>query len=195
MIEVPGPIDAAGLGCALGYGVLAWAARQPGAPSSLLFFGVTDWASLLTFGHYVYTRGRPPGAIDGRAADRLGGGVPALRTSRRPLLRGRVLSLPQGRVPFRAGRNALRSGTGDVLQRDPSVAAAFQRILNQVNYPELPTIYGPVTDVLFRAGHVLRPGRETALQATLVLIDLVTIVLLLRLAPARGCSSTAGVRW
>ena len=185
MIEGPGPIDAAGLGCALGYGVLAWAARQPGEPSLLLFFGVAVWASLLTFGLYVYTRGRPPGAIPvGRliawaVVFRLCGlaGGPFYEDDFYRYLWDAYRFVQDG-TPYGVAPEAFFS--------DPSVPAAFQRILSQVNYPELPTIYGPVTELLFLAGHVLRPGSVTALQATLILIDLVAIVLLLRLAPARG---------
>ncbi|MYA33105.1 MAG: hypothetical protein F4164_00420 [Gemmatimonadales bacterium] len=64
--------------------------------------------------------------------------------------------------------------------------AQFQRILDQVNYPELPTIYGPVTQLIFLLGYALSPGSIVALQGPLILVDLAAIGLLLRLAPARA---------
>lgn len=68
---------------------------------------------------------------------------------------------------------------------DMSVPDQFQRILDGINYPELPTIYGPVTQLVFLGGYGLSSGSVTALQALMMVVDLMTIGLLLRLAPAR----------
>ena len=67
---------------------------------------------------------------------------------------------------------------------DPGVPAMFHRILDGINYPELPTIYAPVTQVVFLLGYWLKPGSVAALQSILIAVDLATIALLLRLAPA-----------
>ena len=67
----------------------------------------------------------------------------------------------------------------------PGVPAIFHGILNGINNPRIaPTIYAPVTQLVFLLGYWLKPGSVVALQAILILVDLVTIALLLRLAPA-----------
>ena len=180
-----GLVDAAGLGCALGYGALAWAARQPGEPSLVLFLAIAGWISLLTFGLYAAW----------------------LRWGDAPFPVGRLLLWA---VVFRAcglvggpffeddfyrylwdGYRFAQDGTPygvapEAFFADPAVPAAFQDVLDQVNYPELPTIYGPVTQLVFLAAYGLRPASVAALQGVLVVVDLLAIGLLLRMAPARG---------
>ena len=69
---------------------------------------------------------------------------------------------------------------------DPDVPAAFHRLLDGINNPELPTIYAPTTQIVFLLGYWLQPGSVATLQLILILVDLVTIALLLRLVPARS---------
>ena len=57
------PVDAAGFGCALAYGVLSRSARQSGEPPLILFLAVAVWAALLTFGLYAYHRRNPGAAL------------------------------------------------------------------------------------------------------------------------------------
>ena len=64
--------------------------------------------------------------------------------------------------------------------------ALFQGVLDGVNYPELPTIYAPVTQVVFLVAYWVEPASVAALQAILIAVDLATVLLLLRLAPARN---------
>ncbi len=180
-----GLVDAAGLGCALGYGALAWAARQPGEPSLVLFLAIAGWTSLLTFGLY---------AAWGRWGD---GPFPVGR-----LLVWAVVFRACGLVggPFFEddfyrylwdGYRFAQDGTPygvapEAFFTDPGVPARFQDVLDQVNYPELPTIYGPVTQLVFLLAYGLSPGSVAALQGVLVVVDLLAIGLLLRMAPARG---------
>ena len=180
-----GLVDAAGLGCALGYGALAWAARQPGEPSLTLFLAIAGWTSLLTFGLY---------AGWGRWGE---GPFPVGRLLLWAVV-FRVCGLVGG--PFFEddfyrylwdGYRFAQDGTPygvapESFFADPAVPAAFQDVLDQVNYPELPTIYGPVTQLVFLAAYGLRPASVAALQGVLVLVDLLAIGLLLRMAPARG---------
>lgn len=69
---------------------------------------------------------------------------------------------------------------------DQTVPQALRDALDQVNNPDLPTIYGPTTQVLFLLGHWMQAGSIAALQALLIAVDLATLALLLRLAPARN---------
>ncbi len=48
----------------------------------------------------------------------------------------------------------------------------WQWILNNINYPELPSIYGPVLQYLFALAYYIAPGNLTALQCLLVAVDL-----------------------
>ena len=47
----------------------------------------------------------------------------------------------------------------------------WQWILNNINYPELPSIYGPVLQYVFALAYYIAPGNLTALQGLLVLTD------------------------
>ena len=49
---------------------------------------------------------------------------------------------------------------------DESVPAAFQRILDQINNPHLPTIYGPTTEYAFLFSHMLAPASLTPFKAS-----------------------------
>jgi hypothetical protein len=65
---------------------------------------------------------------------------------------------------------------------DASVPAVMQRVLDSVNYPDIPTVYGPVTQLVFLAAHAVAPGAVWPLQALLAAADLALVVLLSRLA-------------
>ena len=62
---------------------------------------------------------------------------------------------------------------------DENVPAAFQRILDQVNYPDIPTIYGPTAEYAFLLAYFLAPGSLAALQMLLIGVDILLIRLLL----------------
>ena len=61
--------------------------------------------------------GKGAGPGPGGAAPALGGGVSRDRPVRRAVLRGRLLPLPLGRLPLRAGRDAVRAGARGLLRR------------------------------------------------------------------------------
>ena len=63
---------------------------------------------------------------------------------------------------------------------DASVPTNFQSILNFINYPEIPTIYGPVMQLLFLLAYMFAPGQVAALQIQNALLDLFLIWLLAR---------------
>ena len=179
------PIDGAGFGCALAYGVLSWSARQSGEPPLILFLAVAVWAALLTFGLYAYHRHNPDEPFP---LGRLIAWAILFRIC--GLLGGPIYEDDFYRYlwdAFRYAQDGTPYGTPpEAFFADPGVPEHFQRILDQVNYPELPTIYGPVTQLTFLLGYALSPGSIVALQVPLVLFDLLAIGLLLRLAPARA---------
>ena len=175
-------VDVAGLWCALGYAALAFLARQPGEPGLPVFFLFVAWTSLPVFSLYLYCHRRgepfPLGrlifwAVVFRICGLAGG--PFYEDDFYRYLwdgyRFATTGTPYGAVP-------------ETFFSDPAVPAVFHGILDRINYPELPTIYAPVTQVVFLFGYWLKPGSVIALQAILILVDLATIALLLRLAPA-----------
>lgn len=59
------------------------------------------------------------------------------------------------------------------------VPVAMQQVLDGINHPELPTIYGPIPEWAFLASHALSPGERWPLQLILVACSLATIAMLL----------------
>ncbi len=176
-------VDAVGLGCTLGYGVLAVLVRQPGGPELSVFFGLVAWSGFPVFGLYLFCCRREQAFPVGRllfwaAAFRICGllGGPFFEDDFYRYLwdgyRFATVGTPYGAAPAE-------------FFVDPDIPANFHRVLDQINHPELPTIYGPTTQAVFLLGYWLRPGSIVALQTLLILVDFATIGLLLGLAPAR----------
>ena len=177
-------VDATGLWCAVGYSALAFQARQPGEPELAWFFVLIAWTGLPVFALFWYFRNHHEPLPVGRmffwaATFRVCGliGGPFFEDDFYRYLwdgfRFATTGSPYGAAP-------------EEFFVDPSVPAAFQGVLDRINNPDLPTIYAPLTEVLFLVGYWLNPGSILALQSILVVLDLITIGLLLRLAPARG---------
>ena len=172
-------VDAVGLWCALGYAALAVLARQPGEPELPAFFLIVAWTGLPVFGLYLYCQRRGESFPVGRlilwaVVFRLCGlaGGPFYEDDFYRYLwdayRFATTGTPYGAAP-------------EEFFVDAGVPALFQRVLDGINYPELPTIYGPTTQLVFLLGYWVQPASVTALQAILIAVDLVTVALLLRL--------------
>ncbi|MDE2928396.1 MAG: hypothetical protein OXT71_18570 [Acidobacteriota bacterium] len=177
-------VDIVGCWCALGYGALAYLARQPGEPDLPIFFVLAAWTGLPVFGLYLYFRQRGEPIPIGRmflwaVAFRLCGlaGGPFFEDDFHRYLwdgyRFATAGTPYGAAP-------------EAFFLDTSVPPAFQQVLNGINNPDLPTIYGPVTQIFFLLSYWLQPGSVTALQLILILVDLGLIWILLRMAPTRN---------
>jgi hypothetical protein len=67
---------------------------------------------------------------------------------------------------------------------DDSVPKAFRGVLDQINNPEVATIYGPVLEGLFTLGFLIDPGNERLLRLFWAVANLGLAALLLRKAPA-----------
>ena len=70
---------------------------------------------------------------------------------------------------------------------DAQLSAVWQAILNGINNPHLPTIYGPTLQWLFALAYAIAPGKIGALQGLLGAIDLVCVMVLIK--------ARVGVRW
>ena len=178
------PVDVVGLVCTLGYLALAVLARQPGEPQLSQFFVLVLWTGLPVLGLYVFAVGRDKPIPVSRlffwaAAFRICGlyGGPLFEDDFFRYLwdgyRFATAGTPYGVSP-------------EAFFVDPAVPAAFQAVLSQVNNPDLQTIYAPVTQFVFLLGYWLQPARIESVQLLLILVDLATIALLLRLTSPRN---------
>lgn len=68
---------------------------------------------------------------------------------------------------------------------DATLPDRFQRILGNINHPDVPTIYGPVCQFMFALSYWIAPGELWPLKALLIGADLLVLGLLLRLVAAR----------
>lgn len=68
---------------------------------------------------------------------------------------------------------------------DRTVPAPFQRLLDEINHPQLPTIYPPGCQLAFVASYAIAPAQLWPLKLILVGADLLLLALLLRLIPPR----------
>ena len=177
-------IDGVGLWCVLTYAALALLARQPGEPELGRFFLLVACAGLPVFGLFVrFLRTGEPfpvrrllfWALAFRLVGLVGG--PFYEDDFYRYLwdgfRFATAGTPYGAAP-------------EEFFVDPAVPALFQGVLDGVNYPELPTIYAPVTQVVFLVAYWIKPASVAVLQAILIAVDLAVVLLLLRLAPARN---------
>ena len=68
---------------------------------------------------------------------------------------------------------------------DPDLPERFETILDRINHPDLRTVYPPVAQITFLAGYWIAPGELAPIKLLLLLADLATLALLLRLIPPR----------
>jgi alpha-1,6-mannosyltransferase len=69
---------------------------------------------------------------------------------------------------------------------DVTLSEFWQDILFSINYPEVPTIYGPVLQGLFALGYWLAPGNLIAIQSLLLMVDMgIFLLLVWQKIPAR----------
>lgn len=177
-------IDASGFFCALGYATLAYLARQTGEPGLLSFYGILVWTATPVFILYLYLVRRDVSLPIGRLflwaiVFRLCGlfGGPFYEDDFFRYLwdgyRFWVAGTPYGVAP-------------EMYFLDSSVPAALQASLNQINHPDMTTIYGPMTQLLFLLGFLIKAGSVSVLQALLISVDLATLYLITRLTSARN---------
>lgn len=68
---------------------------------------------------------------------------------------------------------------------DPAVSERFVQVLDGINNPDLPTLYPPVAESLFLLGYRISPGQLLPIKLMLVLADLASLFLLLKLVKPR----------
>lgn len=68
---------------------------------------------------------------------------------------------------------------------DVDLVAPWSEVLDGINYPDVPTVYGPSAQWLFALAYHVAPGAVWPVQLFAALADIWVIVLLARLAPVR----------
>jgi len=176
-------VDAAALAVVAAFGALA--ALSHAAPVPLQAYGVCMAVAWLSFGAMLWRFGPNPGVLPvlrvlvwwlvfraiGLAA------MPVLEDDfYRYLWDGRsfvVHGTPYGVAPIDAFS-------------DPTVPLAFQAVLDGINHPDLPTIYGPVAQWIFALGYLAAPAALWPLKLLLLAADGVAIAVLARLGGPRA---------
>ena len=176
-------LDVAGVIGLLGYAALAYYSRGGlGEPELVPFFALIGWVSLPWIVAFAcFQRAGVPEALPmGRlliwaVLFRICGlfGVPLFEDDYFRYLWDGFRFAETG-TPYGAAPAAFFA--------DAQIPQVFQRILDHINYPDLPTIYGPVTELLFLLAYVLEPGSLIPLQALLIGVDILLIRLLLTVA-------------
>jgi alpha-1,6-mannosyltransferase len=171
---------AAGTLSAAAWGLLAYASRQSNPPSIVFFLAVLAVVSAAGFGvFWIFAKQElPPAALTAVIGFgllfRLIGflGQPLYEDDfYRYLWDGRSIAL-----------------TGNPYQHPPAdsfgqteLPPKFDEILSRINYPEIPTIYGPVCQLAFLLSYWISPGDLWPLKLIFLAADLGTLVLLFRL--------------
>lgn len=170
-------VDVAGLACLLGYVVLAWYSRGTfEEPHLSVFFGLITWVSIpVVLVFFLDKKLTFLKVFIWALAFRLCGlgGEPLFEDDFfRYLWDGYLFvetGTPYGHIPA--------DSFGD-----PHIPAFAVTLLNGINYPDLPTIYGPTNQVIFAIGHLLSPGSLLPLQIVFIALDMLIIGLLSRFA-------------
>jgi len=175
-----------GLAAAVSYAVLAWASRQPGNLSLLLFYGCLAAASAACIGAFLYLRKCGVSLTDLRwiavyaVVFRVIGflGQPIYEDDfYRYLWDGRAFALTGN--PYQQPPAASFS--------DEAVPPEFEDILSRINFPELPTIYGPACELLFLASYWISPGDLWPMKLLFLAADMGLLwVLWKMIGPAAG---------
>jgi alpha-1,6-mannosyltransferase len=176
-------LDGAGLVCAIAYGVLAWFSLQPEFLSLWVFYGLLGICLFATLIAFVGVSAREQSLTPLRLLF-WAGCFHAIGVLGEPMweddffrylwdgYRFYEIGSPYGVAPV-------------TLFGDDTIPTLFQGLLARINYPDVPTIYGPTLQYTFLLGHVLAPAEVWILQLLYALADMMLIVLLLRLANIR----------
>ena len=174
-------LDGAGLICAISYAALAWYSLRPEFLSLWMFYsflGICLFATLIAFSRSDEKSLSPMRLLFWTCCFHLIG----------------VLGDPLWEDDFFRylwdGYRFYETGTPygvapSEFFGDGAIPEKFQALLARINYPNIPTIYGPTLEYTFLLSHVLAPAKIWPLQLIYTLADLTLVLLLLRLVSAR----------
>jgi alpha-1,6-mannosyltransferase len=75
---------------------------------------------------------------------------------------------------------------------DASVPDSFQSVLNGINHPDVPTIYGPICQFVFLLGYWISPAQLWPIKVVLIAADLGVLWLLLKITAPKNALLYAG---
>ena len=170
-----------GLACTVVYAVLAWFSVHPQGLSPLSFYGLLSTAfvlSLLAFHRTKKVSISPLQLLLWAGIFRLMGcfGDPLLEDDF-------FRYLWDGYRFFESGSPYVMPPSA--FFGDTTIPQQFIGVLGQINYPEVPTLYGPTLQYSFLIAHLISPANVWPLQLIYSLADLILIWLLFKLADAR----------
>lgn len=169
----------AGAGIFVTFAILSWLSRHPTPNDVWIVLSCLFVSWLVLIALYL---GNRPGSLSAvwvwAILLRVTGlvGQPLLEDDwYRYLWDGRLFALdgnPYGQAPI-------------AFFNDPTVPPDFANILSLINYPDIPTIYGPVCQYLFLLSYWIDPGQLWPIKLGLIVADLITLRLLLHLVTPR----------
>ena len=175
------PIDGAGLVSVIAYSVLAWYSSHPSLltiPIYYVLLGICLVGSLVAFQSADEKSLTPMKLLFWAASFRLIG----------------VFGDPLWEDDFFRylwdGYRFFESGSPygiapSTFFGDADIPTKYYALLAQVNYPDVPTIYGPTLQYTFLLAQLLASAQVWVLQVLYALVDMAMILLLLRLANIR----------
>ncbi|MEO7600234.1 MAG: hypothetical protein ABIV50_14970, partial [Opitutus sp.] len=161
------------------WSALAWRSQGGGAPLGwmLVTMGLT-WAALLVALRHVVPTDSPRILLFGLA-------VRLAALAAQPVMEDDYYRFLWDGYRFAATGNPY---TEAPMERfgDSTVPIEFQAILTRINHPDVPTIYGPLTEWTFRICHAIAPGRLWPWKLVLLGADVAVLLLLWSEVGVRG---------
>lgn len=179
--------DSAALVCAISYSLLAWLSIQPEFLSLWEFYGLLGISLISTFVVFVFSESEsltPYRIVFWALCFRLIGflGYPLWEDDFFRYLWDGYRFFEAG-TPYGVAPSEFFG--------DSSIPYQFHQLLARINYPNVPTIYGPVAEYSFLLSHLIAPAKVWPLQLMYAMIDLFLVILLLRFAS----NGLASKRW
>ncbi len=176
----PAAIHAAGAVAGVAWALLAWRSHQAGAPPLLPMLAVVGvaWVALGTawrFAPSASARALIGWAVVFRVA--AGCALPVMEDDHHRFLWDGYRFASTGNPYATAPRASFD---------DATVPPEFRAMLDRINHPDVPTIYGPALQWAFRLCHAIAPGQLWPWKLVQLAAELALIALLWRGLPVRG---------
>jgi alpha-1,6-mannosyltransferase len=164
---------------ALSYGIISYISHQKPENSLLFFLLLSGFVFLLIFAINRYFSVSKKAIFCGALAFHLIGflGLPLFEDDHYRYMWDGYRTITSG-SPYGIAPEDFFS--------DRNTPPAMNTILSGVNYPEVPTIYGPVLQGIFASGYMISPGEFWPIKAILILANLCLIILLLKNADSKN---------
>lgn len=155
----------------VGWGTLAWRSQGEGAMlSGMLVTMAVAWAALAWAMAHASRR-------DSLSILVFGLGFRIVAFTAQPVMEDDHYRFLWDGYRFAATGNPYAEAPRELFT-DPTVPAEFRPILDRINHPDVPTIYGPLTEWMFRLGYAIAPAQLWPWKLILLGADLAVLLLL-----------------